>query len=176
MDLGISVPEKILRTIAVYAVLLVLLRLAGKRDLAQLNSMDLVVMLLLSNVVQNAIIGPDNSLLGGAIGAATLVVVNALLVRVSVANDAVGRVLEGRPSVLASNGQWKRSKLKQLGIRLADVDAAMRRQGADDITEVEKLSIEPGGALVATLQPGHQNASVADIERLEAKLDRLLLG
>src|SRR6185295_10077352 len=68
MGLGVSTPEKILRTVVIYLVLAVLLRLAGKRDLAQLNSFDLVVMLLLSNVVQNAVIGPDNSLLGGIIG------------------------------------------------------------------------------------------------------------
>ena len=65
LSLGVSAPEKILRTVVIYLVLAVLLRLAGKRDLAQLNSFDLVVMLLLSNVVQNAVIGPDNSLLGG---------------------------------------------------------------------------------------------------------------
>ena len=151
MDLGISVPDKVLRTIAVYAVLLLLIRLAGKRDLAQLNSMDLVVMLLLSNVVQNAVIGPDNSLLGGAIGACVLIVLNAVVVRVIGANERVARVMEGTPTVLARDGQWDDAALRSEGLRLADVDAAIRRQGADGIQEIEELSLEPGGAIVAKL-------------------------
>jgi len=174
MDLGISLPDKILRTIAVYAVLVVLIRLAGKRDLAQLNSMDLVVMLLLSNVVQNAIIGPDDSLLGGVIGAAVLLLANAVVVRSIGANEKVARVMEGVPTVLARDGEWDPEALRREGLRRADVDAAIRRQGADGIQEIEELSLEPGGAIVAKLLPGDQNASVADIERLEAKLDELL--
>src|SRR3954467_5688798 len=79
--MGISVLEKGIRTLAVYAGLLVLLRLAGKRNLAKLNSFDLVVLLLLSNVVQNAVIGQDNSLTGGLLGAAILVSANAIVVR-----------------------------------------------------------------------------------------------
>ena len=174
MDLGVSLPDKILRTIAVYAVLVVLIRLAGKRDLAQLNSMDLVVMLLLSNVVQNAIIGPDNSLLGGVIGAAVLIMVNSWVVHTVRSNDRLARLLEGKPTVLAHDGEWDTEALRREGLRQADVDAAVRRQGADGIQEVDQLTIEPGGAIVAKLLPGDQNASVADIARLEAKLDELL--
>ena len=98
--------DKIIRTVVVYWALIVLLRLAGKRDLAQLNSFDLIVMLLLSNVVQNAIIGPDNSLLGGLIGAATLIAANAFLVRVVRPNKLVTAFLEGTNTVLARNGRW----------------------------------------------------------------------
>ena len=93
--LDISVLDKIIRTVVVYWALIVLLRLAGKRDLAQLNSFDLIVMLLLSNVVQNAIIGPDNSLLGGLIGATVLIAANAFLVRVVRPNRRVTALLEG---------------------------------------------------------------------------------
>ncbi|MEP6814563.1 MAG: hypothetical protein ABI873_03305 [Marmoricola sp.] len=97
-DLGVSAPDKILRTVLVYLVLAVLLRLAGKRDLAQLNSFDLVVMLLLSNVVQNAVIGPDNSLTRGILGAVVLVAFNAVLVRVSVSSTVcTGCSREPRP-------------------------------------------------------------------------------
>jgi uncharacterized membrane protein YcaP (DUF421 family) len=74
--LGLPVAEKILRPILVYGFLIVGLRLAGKRELAQLNPLDLVVLLTLSNTVQNAIIGDDNSVTGGIIGAATLLIVN----------------------------------------------------------------------------------------------------
>src|ERR1700710_2364417 len=104
--LDLSVWEKVIRTIAVYLALALLLRLAGKRDLAQLNSFDLVVMLLLSNVVQNAVIGPDNSLSGGLLGAVVLVAFNAVVVRASVTSEGVHRLLEGTATVLASRGSW----------------------------------------------------------------------
>src|SRR5580765_4465068 len=104
--LDISVLDKIIRTVVVYWALIVLLRLAGKRDLAQLNNFDLVVMLLLSNVVQNAIIGPDNSLVGGLVGATVLVALNAVVVHASAANDSVARLFEGGETTLISNGQY----------------------------------------------------------------------
>jgi uncharacterized membrane protein YcaP (DUF421 family) len=176
MNLGTSWPDKIVRTIAVYAVLALLLRLAGKRDLAQLNSFDLVVMLLLSNVVQNAVIGPDNSLLGGVVGAVVLVAVNAVVVRLVRANDKAARLLEGSSTLLAKGGRWLPDALRHEGLRLADVDAALRRQNANSVGDVDEVSIEPGGAIVATLKPGQQAATQDDVARLEAKLDRLLAG
>ncbi len=176
MDMGTTLPDKIVRTIVVYAVLALLLRLVGKRDLAQLNSFDLVVMLLLSNVVQNAIIGPDNSLLGGLVGALTLLVANAAVVRAVQTSDGVSRLLEGTPTVLARDGHWLPGALRKEGLRPADVDAAVRRQNATGIADVDQVSIEPGGAIVATLKPGQQSATQADVARLEAKLDRLLAG
>lgn len=174
MDLGVSLPDKVLRTLAVYAVLVLLIRIAGKRDAAQLNSMDLVVMLLLSNVVQNAIIGDDTSLLGGVIGAAVLVAGNAALVRFTRSSQRIARLMEGTPTVLARDGAWDDDAMRRQGLRRSDVDAAIRRQGADGVAEIEELTLEPGGALVARLLPAEQNASVADIARLEAKLDALL--
>lgn len=187
--LGVSAPEKVIRTIAIYLALAVLLRLAGKRDLAQLNSFDLVVMLLLSNVVQNAVIGSDNSLLGGLIGAVVLVVFNAVVVRASVRSDRMHRLIEGTPTVLARDGHWDTAVLRREGLRKADVDAALRRQNANGVGDVATVSIEPGGAVVATLAPGMQGATKSDvaallammgrvdgdrIARIEAKLDELL--
>jgi uncharacterized membrane protein YcaP (DUF421 family) len=81
LALGVPVTDKLIRTVAVYLGIALALRLAGKRDLAQLNSFDLVVILLLANVVQNAIIGPDDSLAGGLIGVAVLLTLNAVVVR-----------------------------------------------------------------------------------------------
>jgi uncharacterized membrane protein YcaP (DUF421 family) len=176
MTLGTSWPDKIVRTIAVYAVLALLLRLAGKRDLAQLNAFDLVVMLLLSNVVQNAIIGPDNSLLGGVLGAVVLIAVNGAVVRVVRANDKAAQLLEGSSTVLAKGGRWLPDALRREGLRRADVDAALRRQNANSVSDVDEVSIEPGGAIVTTLRPGQQAATQEDVARLEAKLDRLLAG
>src|SRR5689334_5231607 len=102
--MGVPVLEKGIRTVAVYAGLLLLLRLAGKRDLAQLNSFDFVVLLLLSNVVQNAVIGEDNSLAGGLLGACVLIAVNALLVRLTRRSDVATRILEGESTTLVRDG------------------------------------------------------------------------
>src|SRR5262245_16006969 len=103
--LGLPVLEKILRPAIVYAFLAVSLRLAGKRDLAQLNPFDLVVLLTLSNTVQNAIIGDDNSVTGGIIGATTLLVLNYFVVRFLYGHERLDRLIEGDPDVLIEDGQ-----------------------------------------------------------------------
>jgi uncharacterized membrane protein YcaP (DUF421 family) len=174
--LDISVLDKIIRTVVVYLALIVLLRVAGKRDLAQLNSFDLIVVLLLSNVVQNAIIGPDNSLLGGLIGAAVLIAANAFLVRVVRPNDRVAGWMEGTTTVLARSGAWIPAALRHEGVRQSDMEAALRRQNAYQVEDVDEVKLEPGGTIVVDLRPDLQSATRADIARLEAKLDRLLSG
>ncbi|HEY3751453.1 MAG TPA: YetF domain-containing protein [Pseudonocardiaceae bacterium] len=153
--------EKVLRTVLVYAGLVFLLRLAGKRDLAQLNTFDLVVMLLLSNVVQNAIIGADNSLTGGLIGAGVLVAVNSAWVRVVNRRPKLTAIFEGTPTTLVQDGQVV-SSLHRLGLRKADVAAALRRQGAGSIGEVAHASLEPGGAIVVDLKPEAEDLTVGD--------------
>jgi uncharacterized membrane protein YcaP (DUF421 family) len=176
--LDISLLDKIVRTIAVYLALAVVLRVVGKRDLAQLNSFDLIVVLLLSNVVQNAVIGPDNSLLGGLIGAVVLVTVNALVVR-GVRRSRSNRLswlLEGDNTVIAKDGTWLTKALDREGIRQSDVEAALRRQNAYKVDDVAKVELEPGGTIVVSLRPELESATQADVRRLEAKLDRLLAG
>jgi uncharacterized membrane protein YcaP (DUF421 family) len=172
--LGVSVPDKLLRTVAVYLVLAVLLRLAGKRELAQLNTFDLVVMLLLSNVVQNAVIGPDNSVTGGVLGAAVLIAVNAVVVRATRASGLASSLIDGTPTILARDGQWDHDALRREGLREADVDAAVRRQNATGIHAIALVALDAGGALVVTLKADAEPATLADVRRLEAKLDRLL--
>src|ERR1022692_2830030 len=103
--LGAPLVEKMLRPIAVYVFLVVVLRIFGKRELAQLNPFDLVVLLSLSNTVQNAIIGDDNSVTGGVVGAFGLLAINWLVVRVLFRSQRLTRALEGRSSVLILNGQ-----------------------------------------------------------------------
>ncbi|MFL6109669.1 MAG: DUF421 domain-containing protein [Marmoricola sp.] len=176
MHLDLSVTEKVVRTIAVYLAIAVLIRLAGKRDLAQLNAFDLVVVLLLSNVVQNAIIGPDNSLLGGLIGAVVLLGFNAGVVRLARRSDGLSKVLEGTATVLAKDGSWDQEALRREGLRRADVEAALRRQNANNVGETASVTIEPGGAIIASLREDLQAATRADVARLEAKLDALLAG
>ena len=172
--LDISVLDKIIRTVVVYLGLIVLLRLAGKRDLAQLNSFDLIVVLLLSNVVQNAVIGPDDSLLGGLIGAAVLVAANAFFVHVVRPWRGVPAALEGTTTVLARGGAWLPDAMRREGVRQSDLEGALRRQNAYKIEDVAELKLEPGGTIVVDLKPELENATKADVERLEAKLDRLL--
>src|SRR5664279_1433411 len=97
--------EKVLRTLVVYALLAVLFRLTGKRGLANLNTFDFIVIFLLSNVVQNAVIGNDQSLLGGVIGAITLVAVNTAVNRLIAVNATAARIFEGRATTLISEGR-----------------------------------------------------------------------
>src|SRR5437764_7613249 len=149
--LDLSWLEKTIRTIAVYAAIAVLLRVAGKRDLGQFDTFDLVVMLLLCNVVQNAVIGNDTSLVGGLYAAALLVAVNAVVVRAAAANRQLERVFEGTPSVLIEDGQYVDKALRREGLRRSDVAAAIRRQGANDETELEKATLDVGGTVVIDL-------------------------
>ena len=174
LTLGVSAPEKVIRTVAVYLGLAVLLRLVGKRDLAQLNSFDLVVVLLLSNVVQNAVIGPDNSVTGGLLGAVVLVGFNAVAERLSLSSAGGHRLVEGTPTVLARDGRWDRRALRREGLREADVEAALRRQNASGVADTASVSLQPGGTVEAVLLPGRESATRSDVERLEAKLDALL--
>ena len=101
-----DIPEKVLRTVVVYFAIVILLRVFGKRELAQLNSFDLVVLLLLSNVVQNAIIGPDSSLWGGLIGAATLLFLNMVMVRVVKRWPSIDRLFEGKQNAIVTDGTY----------------------------------------------------------------------
>ncbi len=174
LHLQIPLADKVIRTVAVYLALAIILRLVGKRDLAQLNAFDLVVMLLLSNVVQNAIIGPDNSLTGGVIGAIVLVGANSAMVRLIRREPRLARLFEGSQTVLAHDGQWDEQALRDEGIRKADVEAALRRQNANDVSEIKTIALEPGGAIVVTLRPDEEDATKGDLKRLEAKLDALL--
>jgi len=171
--LDISLLEKTIRTVAVYAGLALLLRLAGKRDLAQLNNFDLVVMLLLSNVVQNAVIGPDDSLVGGLFGAAVLVFVNAGVVRLSATNAAAARLFEGTETVVVSDGNYDDRALRREGLRRADLDAALKRQGAADVGHVRQATLGTGGAVVVDLKPESAPATRADVAAVVAALNRL---
>jgi uncharacterized membrane protein YcaP (DUF421 family) len=150
--MGISPGEKALRTVAVYGGLLVLLHVAGKRQLAQLNSFDLVVLLLLSNVVQNAVIGNDNSLSGGLVGAAILIAVDAVLVRGAFMSPRFGKVLQGGSVALFEEGEVDARALRRTAITREELVAGLRRQGLE-LDDVERVVLEPEGALNATPKP-----------------------
>jgi uncharacterized membrane protein YcaP (DUF421 family) len=139
--------EKILRPIVVYIFLLVGLRLAGKRELAQLNPFDLVVLLTLSNTVQNAIIGDDNTVSGGMIGAATLLIVNYLVVRILHSHRKLETLVEGKRDCLVRHGRILRNHLNHELITRPELIAAAHRQGIGSLAEVESAVLEPNGTI-----------------------------
>jgi uncharacterized membrane protein YcaP (DUF421 family) len=145
--LGVPIAEKILRPIIVYVFLIVGLRLSGKRELAQLNPFDLIVLLTLSNTVQNAIIGNDNSVSGGLIGAASLLAVNYLVVRFLYDHRKIDQLVEGSPDILIENGKVDERKLKRELITKEELAAAARKQGFDSLSEVNQCVLESGGTL-----------------------------
>jgi uncharacterized membrane protein YcaP (DUF421 family) len=143
--LALPVGEKVLRPAIVYAFLVVLLRVFGKRELAQLNPFDLVVLLSLSNTVQNAIIGDDSSVTGGLIGAFTLLGVNYLVVRFLFKHRRLDQILEGTPTVLIDNGRMKARGLARELLTKSELLTVLHRQGFSRLEEVERCVLEPGG-------------------------------
>lgn len=144
---ALPIAEKILRPIFVYVFLIVSLRLSGKRELVQLNPFDLVVLLTLSNTVQNAIIGDDNSVTGGVIGATSLLVVNYLVVRFLYGHRSLDQMVEGHADILIEGGKVKTQRLKKELITIAQLEAAARKQGFDSLSEVDQCVLEPGGTI-----------------------------
>ncbi len=145
----ISLPilEKVLRPTIVYFFLVVMLRLSGKRELVQLNPFDLVVLLTLSNTVQNAIIGDDNSVSGGLLGATSLLAVNYLVVRFLYKHKTLDRIIEGKADILIEGGRVHPQHLKNELITMAQLEAAARKQGFGSLAEVDQCILEPGGTL-----------------------------
>jgi uncharacterized membrane protein YcaP (DUF421 family) len=143
--LGSPVIEKILRPILVYFFLVIALRVFGKRELAQLNPFDLVVLLSLSNTVQNAIIGNDNSLSGGLIGALGLLAINYLVVRFLFRHRRLDQIFEGDPATLVEKGQVCEDALAKELLTHAELTTVLHRQGFDSLDEVDHCILEPGG-------------------------------
>lgn len=172
----IPVADKVLRTIGVYLVIVLLLRLAGKRLMAQMNNLDLVVVLLLSNVVQNAIIGSDNSLLGGVLGAVVLVAVNSVVDRLMHHFPHLRLILQGRGTTVVHAGVLDLRALARLGTTRGEFAAALHRQNANQIEEVDTAVVEPGGDLEVRLKPEDQAASRQDLEAAVTRLEAAIAG
>jgi len=163
--LGLPIAEKILRPIVVYFFLIVGLRLAGKRELAQLNPFDLVVLLTLSNTVQN------NSVTGGLIGAATLLALNYAVVRFLYGHDKLEQLVEGAPDVLIENGVIQPDRLRQELITLQELEAAAHKQGLASLDEVDRAVLEPGGSICFLAKKPTPDATRHD--EIMKRLDRL---
>ena len=143
--LPLPILEKLARPVIVYLALVLLLRIFGKRELAQLNPFDLVVLLSLSNTVQNAIIGDDNSITGGIIGAFGLLAVNWLVVRALFRSPKLTRALEGRSTTLIRNGQVDQRALERESLTREELIEVVHRQGFDNLHSVRHCELEPNG-------------------------------
>jgi uncharacterized membrane protein YcaP (DUF421 family) len=139
--------EKILRSILVYVFLIAALRVVGKRELGQANTLDLIVLLLVANAVQNGIIGNDLSVTGAVLGAATLFLINEVFARTTAVWPFASRLLEGEPTTLIENGNPVRKALRSTGISLSELRATARRQGFAHLGDVHTAILETNGVV-----------------------------
>ena len=143
----VSLLEKFLRAFLVFAFLVVALRLGGKRELGQINVLDLAVLLLASNALQNAMIGADNSLVGGVVGATTLFAANYVFARLVFRSRRASRLLEGTATVLLEHGKLHERALRSEAITVEELHAATLERGFDRLADVDLITLEPNGHL-----------------------------
>jgi uncharacterized membrane protein YcaP (DUF421 family) len=181
--MGAPLVEKVLRPVIVYFFLVTLLRVFGKRELAQLNPFDLVVLLSLSNTVQNAIIGNDNSVSGGLIGAVALMGANYLVVRFLFKHRRLDELFEGSPTLLIEDGTVLKPALAKELLTKSDLMTVLHRQGFDDASEVQRCILEPGGSFyiqrkLPAMDTVQHDEVIKRLQELHTKLDALrdLLG
>jgi uncharacterized membrane protein YcaP (DUF421 family) len=172
---GVSVAEKILRPVIIYLFLVVVLRLGGRRELAQMNAFDLVVLLMLANAVQNAIVGDDNSLLGGIIGGTTLIVLNLAVNWYLYRHPGLDQKIEGSPTLLVKDGRLLRRNLKRELITVEELRAMIHRQGVDRIEDCSEVILETSGVItvIASQPSSSEQANKEIVARLE-RIERLL--
>jgi uncharacterized membrane protein YcaP (DUF421 family) len=171
------VAEKVLRPVLVYLAMVVLLRIFGKRELAQLNPFDLVVLLSLSNTVQNAIIGNDNSLTGGLIGAVALLCTNYLVVRFLFRHRRLDEMVEGTSTVLIDHGEVVKKNLARELLTRSELLTVLHRQGFSGLDEVEQCVLEPSGTFaIKRKDPPTSDLQHAEVLRRLTEIDRKLAG
>jgi uncharacterized membrane protein YcaP (DUF421 family) len=147
-DLNVGVDEKVLRSLLVFLFLAAALRLGGKRELAQINVLDLAVLLLASNALQNALIGNDNSVTGGVVGASTLFVANYVFIRLTFRHARIRRILEGRPRVLLRNGRLDRKAMDKEAVTEEELEDELLNKGMTSFEKVGLIILETNGKLV----------------------------
>jgi uncharacterized membrane protein YcaP (DUF421 family) len=175
---ALSVLEKIVRPLVVYLFLVLALRLAGKREIAQLNSFDFVVLLLLSNTVQNAIIGSDDSVSGGIIGAIALLAANHLVVKFFYAHPKLEAAFEGRPELLIDEGRLNKALMAKELITEVELADAAHKQGIESLAEVKTAQMDADGELffiAKTLSPEElrHDETMKKLEKLAKEVEAL---
>ncbi|HZU13940.1 MAG TPA: YetF domain-containing protein [Chloroflexota bacterium] len=172
---SIPILQLILRPILLYLFLLVVLRLAGKRELAQADTFDFVVFLTLANLVQNAGIGPDTSLVGGWIAAGVLIVINYVIVRFLFHRPRIRTLLQGTPTILIDNGQVCEDNLSRELITMDDLLGIVHAQGVPEIAQVERAVLEPGGSIaVFEKHPREMEVLRQELQEIGQKVNELL--
>src|SRR5262245_55465413 len=159
--------EKVVRPIIVYFALIFLLRVFGKRELAQLNPFDLVVLLCLANTLQNAIIGTDDTVVGGLVGAFSLLLINWGTVRFLLKHRRLDQLLEGQPTVLIKQGRVVKQALAREMMTLAELAVVAHRQGLSGLGQIEQCVLEPGGTFAITAKAGTRIELSDLMERIE---------
>ncbi|MBY0508099.1 MAG: DUF421 domain-containing protein [Bryobacteraceae bacterium] len=173
--LGLPWFEKLARPIVVYLLLLLLLRLFGKRELAQLNPFDLIVLLCLSNTLQNAIIGDDTSVTGGVLGAFALLSINYVTLRFLYRRPKLQERLEGCPTILMEHGKLRPEAMRQEVLTAKELRLAVHRLGFNDLADLDQIALEPAGTFSVHAKPKPADrtdeilARLAAIEQLLAK-------
>jgi uncharacterized membrane protein YcaP (DUF421 family) len=160
MDVHMFIPEvqileKVLRPLVVYFFLLVAFRIAGKRELGQMTPFDLIVLLTISNVLQNAMIGPDNSLTGGILGGLTLLVANGLVGRLTLYSPRIAMLLEGEPTPLIEDGQILTRNLRREVMTRSELERAIRKHGLEpeaDLPRIKRALLEQDGTVTIILK------------------------
>jgi len=147
----------IIRSVIVYLFLIVLLRLTGKRQVGQLAPFDLVLLLVLSNAVQNSMNGGDNSIQGGLISATTLVVLNFLMGTATYRSKRLEAIIEGRPQVLIHDGKLFEDVMAKAQLTRHELQAALRQSGCTCVEEVRSAILENNGAISVVLRKNHEN-------------------
>ncbi len=143
----IPVAEKILRSVVVYLFILLAFRFTGKRQVGQLTPFDLVLLLIISNVVQNAVIGNDNSLGGGLLGAVTILALNWGVVEISYRFKSLRRVMTGEPTLLIHDGKLLKGHMDRERITMEDLEAALRKSGVASVDQVRFAVLEENGQI-----------------------------
>ncbi len=146
-DVGTPIWQIVLRTVAVYLVVLVGLRLFGKRQLGQMSIGDLVMILLIANAVQNAMVGSDTSLTGGLVAAVTLLLLNLVVVRAISRSHLGERVFEGEPTLLVKDGSYLERNIRREGLAPEEVDMAIREHGFDAVSSIRVAYLEADGTI-----------------------------
>jgi uncharacterized membrane protein YcaP (DUF421 family) len=166
----LSVPawDIILRTALVYLALLLGLRLAGKREIGQMTILDLIVLLLIANAVQNAMVGADSSLTGGILAAAVLLLLNALLAWLRLRFPALRKWVEGSPTLLILHGQLFNGNLRREGIDIETLETALREHGILDSKDVEMAVLEIDGT-ISVVQVGDHTLRTRKVSRFLKK-------
>ncbi len=147
LNLGEPVLEIMFRAALVYLLVLIALRLSGKREIGQMNAFDLVLLLLLANAVQSSMVGADVSIVGGLVAGGTLVAMNVLVATLRLRSPRLRRLLQGTPTVLVLHGELQPAALKREAIDEDTLHAALREHGFAEVSEVEMVVLEIDGSI-----------------------------